>query len=78
MPRGAFYVFPDFSGVLSRSWKGAPIGTSLRLAEYLLQEAAVALVPGEAFGAPGCARLSYATSDDVIIEGLRRIADALS
>jgi aspartate/methionine/tyrosine aminotransferase len=50
----------------------------LRLAEYLLQEVAVALVPGEAFGAPGCARLSYATSDDVIVEGLRRITNALS
>jgi aspartate aminotransferase len=77
-PRGAFYVFPDFSGVLTRDWNGSPLGTSLRLAEYLLQEVAVALVPGEAFGAPGCARLSYATSDDVIVEGLRRITNALS
>jgi len=77
MPRGAFYVFPDFSGVLSREWNGSPIGTSLRLAEYLLKEARVALVPGEAFGAPGCARLSYATSDAVIAEGIQRITQAL-
>ena len=77
-PQGAFYVFPDFSGVLGRQWKGSPIGTSLRLAEFLLEEARVAVVPGEAFGAPGCARLSYATSDEVIKKGLSRIQSALS
>lgn len=77
-PQGAFYVFPDFSGVLDLEWKGAPIGTSLRLAEFLLEEARVAVVPGEAFGAPGCARLSYATSDEVIQKGLERIHAALS
>lgn len=77
-PQGAFYVFPDFSAVLGRLWKGEPLGTSLRLAEYLLETARVAVVPGEAFGAPGCARLSYATSDSVIADGLVRISNALS
>lgn len=76
-PKGAFYVFADFQDVLDREWKGEPLGTSLRLADYLLEEALVAVVPGEAFGAPGCARLSYATSDDVIAEGIRRIQEAI-
>ena len=78
MPQGAFYVFPDFSGVLDLKWQGEPIGTSLRLADFLLEEARVAVVPGEAFGAPGCARLSYATSGEVIAEGLSRIRAALA
>ncbi len=77
MPRGAFYVFPDFSGVLDGKWRGEPLGTSMRLAQYLLEEHLVAVVPGDAFGAPGCLRLSYATSDAVIEEGLRRIRSAI-
>ena len=77
-PLGAFYVFPDFTNVLGKKWKGEPLRTSLRLAEFLLEEARVAVVPGEGFGAPGCARLSYATGDEVIKEGLIRIGKALS
>ena len=77
MPQGAFYVFPDVRGVLDLMWRGAPLGTSLRLAELLLEEARVAVVPGEPFGAPGFIRLSYATGDAQIEEGLRRIAAVL-
>ncbi len=74
MPRGAFYAFPDVRGVLARP--GGP-STSLALAEYLLEQAHVALVPGEAFEAPGFLRLSYATSMASIERGLDRIAQTL-
>jgi aspartate aminotransferase len=77
MPTGAFYVFPDFNGILDLKWHGCPMGDGIRLAEYLLTEHLVAVVPGEAFGAPGCARLSYATSDAVIAKGLERIRVAI-
>ena len=76
-PVGAFYVFPDCGALLSRSWNGEPIGSSMRLAEYLLDEARVAVVPGEGFGAPGCIRLSYAIDGATIAEGLRRIEAAV-
>jgi aspartate aminotransferase len=72
-PAGAFYVFPDFS-----AYVGDRFADDLELASYLLDEAEVAVVPGSAFGAPGCLRLSYATSDALIEEGVARIADALS
>jgi aspartate aminotransferase len=75
MPRGAFYAFPDVQELLGRA--GAP-ATSVALAERLLDEAHVALVPGEAFEAPGFLRVSYATSMDRIREGVDRIAKALS
>ncbi len=74
MPRGAFYAFPDVRGVLARP--GGPT-TSAALAEYLLEQAHVALVPGEAFEAPGFLRLSYATSMARIEQGLDRLAQAL-
>lgn len=74
-PLGAFYAFPDVSGVLGRP--GGPT-TSLALAEMLLDRAHVAVVPGEAFAAPGFVRLSYATSLSRIEEGLDRMAEALS
>jgi aspartate aminotransferase len=74
-PRGAFYAFPDVRGVLAGS-NGGP-ATSAALAEHLLDRAHVALVPGEAFEAPGFLRLSYATSMARIEEGLDRIARAL-
>jgi aspartate aminotransferase len=77
-PVGAFYVFPDFAGVLGRrAPNGERIDSSMKLAEYLLDEAGVALVPGEAFGAPGCARLSYATATATVREGAKRIGEAL-
>jgi aspartate aminotransferase len=76
-PEGAFYVFPSFEGVLGRELAGRTIDSTLTLAEVLLTEANVALVPGEAFGAPGYARLSYALGDDDLTEGIARIARLL-
>ena len=77
-PEGAFYCFPSFEGVLGRTLAGREILTTLDLAEVLLDEAKVAIVPGEAFGAPGYARLSFALSDDELEEGVSRIARFLS
>ena len=72
-PEGAFYVFPDFSAHLGERWE-----TSDQLAESILEEAAVALVPGESFGAPGFLRLSYATGEEQIEAGMDRIAALLA
>jgi len=77
-PQGAFYAFPSFAGVLGRDLGGATPATSLELADVLLDHAKVAIVPGEAFGAPGYARLSYALGDDALTEGLTRLAEFLS
>jgi aspartate aminotransferase len=76
-PQGAFYCFPSFEGALGRELAGARVDTSLELCEVLLDVAKVAVVPGEAFGAPGYARLSFALGDDDLGEGVRRIADLL-
>jgi aspartate aminotransferase len=76
-PEGAFYAFPSFEGVLGRDINGRRPQSTLELAEVLLEEAAVAIVPGEAFGAPGYARLSYALGDDELVEGLARLAEVL-
>ena len=76
-PKGAFYVFPSFEGVLDRQVAGRHVETSLELADVLLTDAKVALVPGEAFGAPGYARISYALSDEDLTEGIERIAALL-
>jgi aspartate aminotransferase len=78
MPTGAFYAFPNVSGLLSRRWKNQPIGSAAGLATYLLEEAQVALVPGEPFGSEIHVRLSYATSLEAIERGLTRIQAALS
>ncbi|MGQ0823671.1 MAG: pyridoxal phosphate-dependent aminotransferase [Actinomycetota bacterium] len=77
-PQGAFYCFPSFEGVLGKSFGGRTPNDSLELCEALLEVAKVAIVPGEAFGAPGYARLSFALGDDDLGEGVRRIADFLS
>jgi aspartate aminotransferase len=77
-PQGAFYCFPSFEGVLGREIAGRRCRSTLELAAVLLDEAKVAIVPGEAFGAPGYARLSFATSDEDIEEGLQRIAKLLA
>ena len=74
-PDGAFYVFPDFSHFTTSE---ARFADDMKLTSFLLQEARVAVVPGSAFGAPGHLRLSYATSDALIEEGVRRIATALA
>lgn len=74
MPQGAFYAFCDMSGLLGRDLKGRTAATSLELAELVLDEAKVAFVPGEAFGAPGYARFSFALGIDDLTEGIERIA----
>ena len=76
-PQGAFYCFPSFEGVLGRDLGGHTPHTTLELCELLLDEAKVAIVPGEAFGAPGYARLSFALADDALVEGVERIAKFL-
>ncbi len=77
-PQGAFYCFPSFTGLLGKSIGANRPETTLALCEVLLEVAKVAVVPGEAFGAPGYARLSFALSDDDLGEGVRRIAELLS
>jgi aspartate aminotransferase len=77
-PQGAFYCFPSFESVLGREIGGLRPKTTLELCEVLLDVAKVAMVPGEAFGAPGYARLSFALGDDDLGEGVRRIAELLS
>jgi aspartate aminotransferase len=74
-PEGAFYVFPDMRGLLGRTYKGAPLGNSARIAEVLLDDFRVAVVPGAPFGAEGYLRLSFATSREVIQKGLGRLRD---
>ncbi|MBW3619728.1 MAG: pyridoxal phosphate-dependent aminotransferase [Actinobacteria bacterium] len=76
-PEGAFYVFPSFEDVLGRDIAGRRVDSTLELAALLLDEVKVAVVPGEAFGAPGYARLSYALGDDDLVEGIERIAKLL-
>ena len=77
-PQGAFYCFPSFEGVLGREIGGRTPHNTIELAAVLLDEAKVAIVPGEAFGAPGYARLAFAVSDGDIEEGLQRIAKLLA
>jgi aspartate/methionine/tyrosine aminotransferase len=73
-PQGAFYCFPNVTGLLGRDLAGRTCATTLELADHVLSEAKVAFVPGEAFGAPGYARFSFALSDDAAAEGIARIA----
>ncbi len=77
-PKGAFYIFPDCSAYLGKSFNGEKIATAADLAMYLLNEAKVACVGGNAFGAPNCIRMSYATSDENIEKAMARIKDALA
>jgi aspartate aminotransferase len=77
-PLGAFYVYPSVKELLGKDFGGRRPQTSAELAELILEEAEVALVPGEAFGTPGYFRLSYALGDDDLIEGVGRIAKFLS
>ncbi|TFD61673.1 pyridoxal phosphate-dependent aminotransferase [Cryobacterium suzukii] len=72
-PQGAFYVYPDVTGLLGREWGGVTPTTSLELADLILDQAEVAAVPGEAFGPSGFLRLSYALGDDTLLEGLQRL-----
>ncbi|HEY1282077.1 MAG TPA: pyridoxal phosphate-dependent aminotransferase [Acidimicrobiales bacterium] len=77
-PQGAFYAFPNLAGLLDRDLRGRRSASTVELSEVLLEEAKVAIVPGEAFGAPGYARLSFALGDDDLGEGLTRIADLVA
>ena len=77
-PEGAFYAFPNLTAHLGRDIRGRRAETTLDLAELILDEIKVAIVPGEAFGAPGYARLSYALGDDDLGEGLTKLGDLLS
>jgi len=77
IPDGAFYVMPDISFFLGRSVGETRITTSDDLALYLLDKAQIAVVGGDAFGAPGCIRISYATSDDLLVEAVKRLKTAL-
>ncbi len=77
-PEGAFYAFPSFEALLGREFAGRTVNTTLELADLVLDTAKVAFVPGEAFGAPGFARFSFALSDDDLVEGMDRLARFLS
>ena len=76
-PQGAFYLFPKCSSFYGKSYGSYIVNNSTDLAMYLLDEAHVATVGGDAFGDPECFRMSYATSDDNIKEAMRRIKEAL-
>ncbi len=77
-PEGAFYVYPSVKGLMGRTLRGTTIESSSQLAGLILDEVEVAVVPGEAFGTPGYLRLSYATSDADITEGVGRMAALLA
>jgi aspartate aminotransferase len=77
VPQGAFYVMPDVSWYFGKSDGNVTITTGDDLALYLLDKALVSVVGGDSFGAPSTIRISYATSDDLLVEAIRRIADAL-
>ena len=78
VPKGAFYIFPDVSALFGKSHAGHTIHSGQDLAMYLLETAEVATVGGDAFGSPNCMRISYAASDDVLREAIRRIAEAVA
>ena len=78
VPQGAFYVMPDISNFIGKSYDGKVMKNADDLSFFLLAEARVAMVSGTAFGADNCIRISYATSDDRIIEAVHRIKEALA
>jgi aspartate/methionine/tyrosine aminotransferase len=77
-PEGAFYCYPNVTGLLGRTLGGRVATSSAELAENLLETIKIAVVPGEAFGTPGFFRLSYALGDDDLVEGLERLADLVA
>ena len=77
-PEGAFYLFPKCSSFFGKSYNGTTINTSTDLAMFILEKGHVATVAGDAFGSPECFRMSYATSDENIIEAMRRIKETLA
>ncbi|MHA6801369.1 pyridoxal phosphate-dependent aminotransferase [Bounagaea algeriensis] len=76
-PEGAFYAYPSVKDLLGRSIRGQRPATSVELAELVLEQAEVAVVPGEAFGTPGYFRMSYALGDEDLAAGVRRMGDLL-
>jgi aspartate aminotransferase len=78
VPDGAFYVFPDVSHFFGKSYNGTTINDANDLCMYLLAEAWVGLVPGDAFGDDNCLRISYAASEETLMEAMSRIAKALN
>jgi aspartate aminotransferase len=77
-PGGAFYVFPDFSAYIGKSVNGRKIDNDMDLCIYLLEVGHIATVPGSAFGADGCVRISYANSDENLEKAMQRLKDALA
>ncbi|MBT8303384.1 MAG: pyridoxal phosphate-dependent aminotransferase [Bacteroidia bacterium] len=77
-PEGAFYVFPDISYFFGKTLNGTKINNATDFSMYLLEEALVATVTGDAFGNPNCIRISYAASQDQLVEALKRIKEAVS
>ena len=78
VPGGAFYVFPDLSAYIGKSFNGRKIETDMDLCIYLLEEGHIATVPGSAFGAPGCVRISYANSDENLEKAMQRLKKSLA
>lgn len=78
VPQGAFYAFPSMEGLFGRNFGGVTPTTTSELCEVILDQAKVALVPGEAFDAPGYVRISFAVSDADIVEGIGRIAELVA
>ena len=77
-PDGAFYLFPDVSEILGKSHEGKVINSGADLAMFILEKGMVATVGGDSFGAPECLRFSYATSDEKLIEAMKRIKDTVA
>jgi aspartate aminotransferase len=78
LPEGAFYAYPSVKGLYGRDIRGHRSTSSAELADLAIEEAKVAVVPGEAFGAPGYFRMSYALGDDDLLEGVSRLAKLFS
>ncbi|WP_205706598.1 pyridoxal phosphate-dependent aminotransferase [Kineococcus vitellinus] len=78
LPQGAFYAYPDVTALIGRSLRGQEITSSAKLAEIILAEAEVAVVPGEAFGPSGYLRLSYALADEDLVTGVERVQRLLA
>jgi aspartate aminotransferase len=77
-PDGAFYIFPDVTHFFGKTLRGKTINNASDFSLYLLEEALVATVSGESFGNPDCIRISYAASQEQIIEAIKRIKDVVS
>ena len=73
LPQGAFYAYPNLSGLVGVDLSGRTASSTLELADLVLEEAKVAFVPGEAFGTPGYGRFSFALGDDDLVEGIERL-----